>query len=352
MKVLVTGGGGFIGSHIAEYYAHKGAEVTVIDNLSRRRLLHASVMGYPPTYNWDFLRKFKNIRLLKADVRNGVAVKEAARNAEAIFHTAGQVAVTSSVTNPVVDFKVNALGSFNVLEAARLNDATVVFCSTNKVYGGNVNLIPVTATGLRYEFSDPHYSNGIPESFSVDASPHSPYGCSKLSADLYVQEYGFTYGLKTGVFRMSCIYGERQFGIEDQGWLAWFVRAVLTKSRLTIYGDGKQVRDVLHVEDLVRAFDLFLKRKIGHEVFNIGGGRANTVSLLELLALLEALTGLTPRYDYSDWRPADQKVYISDISKAFNLLGWRPRIDPKRGVERVLKWTREVRPSALRRNME
>ncbi len=190
----------------------------------------------------------------------------------------------------------------------------------------------------RYVFQDGNYVDGIPEDFPVDHTGHSPYGCSKLAADLYVQDYAHTYGLKTGVFRMSCIYGERQFGVEDQGWVAWFVIATLTGRPITIYGDGRQVRDVLYVGDLVRAFDLFLSSGIKHEVFNMGGGPTNTLSLLELLGLLGSLTGKTPVVRFSEWRKADQKVYVSDISKAKRLLGWSPTVSPKEGVSRLVSW--------------
>lgn len=258
-----------------------------------------------------------------------------------IIHTAAQVAVTASITDPRMDFEINALGTFNVIEAARLNDSALVFCSTNKVYGENVNKIEVAERETRYEFADPRYKNGIPETFPIDLISHSPYGCSKLAADIYVQDYAHTYGLKTGVFRMSCIYGERQFGVEDQGWVAWFVIATLTGRPITIYGDGKQVRDVLHVSDLVYAFDRFMNSTQKQEVFNIGGGPRNTLSLLELLELLRDFTGKTPRVSYASWRPADQKVYISDISRLAEKLGWQPTVRPRDGVNGLISWVLE-----------
>jgi CDP-paratose 2-epimerase len=248
------------------------------------------------------------------------------------------VAVTTSLNDPRTDFEANALGTFNVLEAARLNDSTLIFCSTNKVYGENVNRILVKEGPLRYEYDDPHYANGIPESFSIDHTGHSPYGSSKLSADIYVQDYAHTYGLRTGVFRMSCIYGERQFGVEDQGWLAWFVIASIMGRPITIYGDGKQVRDVLYVKDLVAAFDRFLRSGTKHGVFNMGGGPENTLSLLELLDLIKKTTGRYPELRYDNWRPSDQKVYISDITKARETLGWKPTTSPLDGVVQLIKW--------------
>jgi CDP-paratose 2-epimerase len=337
MKILVTGGAGFIGSHVAEHYAKKGSEVIVLDNLSRVEILGKKVGD--PIYNWNYLKNnYRNIKLIKADIRNFEEVKATSKDVDAIVHAAAQVAVTTSLSDPRIDFEINAFGTFNVLEAARLNDAALIFCSTNKVYGENVNKIPVKEEEKRYCFADEKYRNGIPETFPVDLCGHSPYGCSKLAGDIYVQDYAHTYGLKTGVFRMSCIYGERQFGVEDQGWLSWFVIAMLTDKPITIYGDGKQVRDVLYIGDLVEAFDRFLNSNLKHEVFNIGGGPDNTLSLLELLDMLKKLTGKNPSITFSSWRPADQKVYVSDISKAKRILCWWPKVDPRNGIKRLVEW--------------
>jgi len=265
------------------------------------------------------------------------------KDVDAIVHTAAQVAVTTSLVNPKTDFEVNALGTFNILEAARLNDAALIFCSTNKAYGENVNKIPVKEEGRYYRFADERYRDGIPETFPVDLCGHSPYGCSKLAGDIYVQDYAHTYGLKTAVFRMSCIYGERQFGVEDQGWVAWFTVTTITGKPITIYGDGKQVRDVLYVDDLIHAFDAFLQRKnqLAGEVFNIGGGPENTLSLLELLDILEQLTGRRSKITFNGWRPSDQKVYISNISKAKEKLEWRPKVSPKEGIKKLVDWVFE-----------
>jgi CDP-paratose 2-epimerase len=337
MKVLVTGGAGFVGSHVAEYYAKKGSEVIIFDNLSRVEIQGKSVGD--PLYNWNYLKNnYCNIELVKGDIRSFEKLKEAAEGSELIVHTAAQVAVTTSVVNPRVDFDVNALGSFNVLEATRVNDAVVVYCGTNKVYGENVNKIAVIEREKRYDYADPKYKNGIPEEFPIDLTGHSPYGCSKLAADVYVQDYAYTYGLKTGVFRQSCIYGERQFGVEDQGWVAWFVIATLTDRPITIYGDGKQVRDVLYVSDLVEAFDRFINSNLKHGIFNVGGGAKNTLSLIELLDMLKELTGKSHHTSFADWRPADQKVYISDISRAKNVLNWEPKVSPSEGVRRLVEW--------------
>ena len=334
---MVTGGTGFVGSHVAEYYAKKGNAVVAFDNLSRAKILGKGVGD--PLYNWNYLKNnYGDIELVKGDTRNFDEVKVASKDVDAIVHTAAQVAVTTSLSDPRTDFEINTLGTFNVLEAARLNDVALVFCSTNKVYGENVNTIPVREERKRYCFADEKYRNGIPETFSIDLCGHSPYGCSKLASDIYMQDYSHTYGLKTGVFRMSCIYGERQFGVEDQGWVAWFVIATLTNQTITIYGDGRQIRDVLYVGDLMQVFDGFLGSKLNHEVFNIGGGPQNTLSLLELLGMLKELTNKDANLNFAEWRPADQKVYVSDISKAKTLLSWRPKVNPRNGAKRLVEW--------------
>jgi CDP-paratose 2-epimerase len=343
MKILVTGGAGFVGSHVAEYYAKKGDEVIVFDNLSRAELL-----GYetPYTrYNWNYLKRYECIKLIKGDIRDAEMIKERAKNADVIIHTAAQTAVTTSLEYPKTDFEVNAIGTFNVLEAARKskNNPCLIFCSTNKVYGDNVNKIPVTEKEKRYEFADEKYKNGIPEDFPTDLCEHTPYGCSKFTGDIYVQDYAQRNKIDAAVFRMSCIHGTRQFGVEDQGWVAWFTIATLMEKPITIYGDGKQVRDVLYVTDLVNAYDLFVQKRdeIHHGVYNIGGGVENTMSLLELLHILEDLTGKRSKITFDNWRPSDQKVYISDISKVKRILGWQPEVSPKEGVGRLAKWVGE-----------
>ena len=338
MKILVTGGAGFVGSHVVEYYAKKGDDVVCFDNLSRGQLLGKSIDA---DYNWNFLKKFKNVKLVKKDIRNFKDLDEESKNIDVIIHTAGQTGVTSSLIDPKIDFDINAFGTFNVLEAARKNDVkTILFCSTNKVYGDNVNSINVNEKEKRYEF-EKKFENGIPESFKTDLCEHTPYGCSKLSADIYMQDYAHLHGLKTGVFRMSCIYGTRQFGVEDQGWVAWFTIATILGKPITIFGDGKQVRDVLFVSDLVNAYDLFIKSKLKNGVFNTGGGPKNTMSLLELLDILEKITGKKSKISFSDWRPSDQKVYISDIKKAQKDLNWKPKVNPNEGVKRLAEWVNQ-----------
>jgi CDP-paratose 2-epimerase len=340
VSILVTGGAGFIGSTVAEYYAKQGKQVIVFDNLSRFSTLPYGSQKNALN-NWNYLKKnYQNIRLVKGDVRNFNEITEVSSEVSAIIHTAGQVAVTTSVKDPRTDFETNALGTFNVLEAARRSKTNpgIVFCSTNKVYGSNVNNIPVKEKEKRYSIVGERFALGVPEDLPTDLCEHTPYGCSKFVGDLYVQDYAYIYGLKTGVFRMSCIYGERQYGVEDQGWVAWFVIATLLNKPMTIYGDGKQVRDLLFVSDVVAAYDAFLKSNLKHAVFNIGGGPNNTLSILELLDTLETLTGKKVTPSFSDWRPSDQKVYISDIRKVSSTLAWKPLISPKQGVKRLVDW--------------
>ncbi len=333
-KILVTGGAGFIGSHAAEFYAKKGHEVVVYDNLCRSKLLNKSDKN--SMYNWNRLKKYKNIKLVKADILDTRTLSSHVKDVDTIIHTAAQTAVTTSISDPESDFKTNAAGTFNVLEAARKNNVgTVVYCSTNKVYGENVNKLKVAEKKTRYEFRD---IKGIPEGFETNMCEHTPYGCSKLSGDVYTQDYARLYGMKTGVFRMSCIYGPRQFGVEDQGWVAWFSIATALGKPITIYGDGKQVRDILYVSDLIEIYDSFINSKLKHGVFNTGGGPKNTLSLLELLDMLKRYMGKRSQTKFSEWRPSDQKVYISDISNAKNALFWKPKISPIVGVKLLSEW--------------
>jgi len=213
----------------------------------------------------------------------------------------------------------------------------VVFCSTNKVFGANVNKVPLKEEETRWAFAGEH-AGGIPEDFSIDHCEHTPYGVSKLTGDLYMQDYAHLYGIKTGVFRMSCIYGTRQFGMEDQGWVAWFTIAALTGQPITIFGDGKQVRDLLWVDDLIDGYQAFLGSDKAHGVYNMGGGPENTLSLRELVSHLESRVGAKLPISFADWRPSDQKVYVSRISKVQRELGWSPKVTPHQGVERLIDW--------------
>jgi CDP-paratose 2-epimerase len=338
--MLVTGGAGFIGSHAAEYFSRRGYAVTVLDNLSRGRLLKRDDPN--ALHNWNHLSSVPRVELVRGDVCDAETIQPLVARADVIVHAAAQTAVTTSTVDPETDFRNNALGTFQVLEAARRagHKPTLIYCSTNKVYGENVNAVDVVEEKQRYRFPS-EWKTGIPETFSIDRCEHTPYGCSKLAGDLYVQDFGYLYGIRAGVFRMSCIYGTRQFGMEDQGWVAWFVIAALSGRPLTIFGDGKQVRDVLWVEDLVRAWEAFIDSKHHVEVFNMGGGPENTLSLLDLLEMIAAETGSPPAVAYDDWRPSDQKVYISDIRRARERLAWAPRVSPREGVAQLIGWTRD-----------
>lgn len=343
MPLLVTGGAGFIGSHVAEYYASMGEEVVLYDNFSRSSLLGKDAEY--ARYNWQHLAsRFKNVTLVEGDIINLEMLKQSITGFDMVVHAAAQVAVTTSVSDPLTDFMTNAYGTVNVLEAARKADSSLIYFSTNKVYGNNVNRIPLKTEGSKYMFSDESFEDGIPEDFPTDGTVHTPYGCSKLAADLYVQDYAHVYGLNTVVFRLSCIYGERQFGVEDQGWLAHFFRQALSGKAITIYGDGKQVRDVLYVGDLEEAVNMAFQKisKIRGEVFNIGGGPENAVSLLEAIGYIEQLTKNKVNLKFGDWRPADQKVYVSNIKKAEKVLGWSPKISWMDGLKILYEWMNDA----------
>jgi len=276
-----------------------------------------------------------------ADVRDASAIAEAAHQADVIVHLAGQVAVTTSVTNPRDDFEANALGTFNTLEAARLSERNPVFifASTNKVYGG-MDDVKVVEDATRWRYAE--LPNGCSESQPLDF--HSPYGCSKGTGDQYTRDYERIYGLRSVVFRQSCIYGPRQFGVEDQGWLAWMTIAAVTGRKITIYGDGKQVRDVLHVDDLLDGYDAAIARieVAKGRVYNMGGGTQNILAVwAEFGPLLEELLGKKIEVDWADWRPGDQRVFYADYSKARNELGWSPKIGLKSGIERLVNWVKE-----------
>ncbi len=335
-KWLITGGAGFIGCHAAAALHGAGHRVVLVDNLSRR--------GAESNLAW--LRDQGVTDFVKTDVRDAKAVSEVVArhaDADAVLHLAGQVAVTTSVTDPRSDFEINALGTFNVLEAVRTDAGgrpAVLYSSTNKVYG-NLEHVRVVERDGRYAYED--RPDGVDESEPLDF--HSPYGCSKGAGDQYVRDYARIYGMKTVVFRQSCIYGTRQFGIEDQGWVAWFCVAVTTGQPFTIFGDGKQIRDALWVGDLIDAYAAALERidSVSGEVFNIGGGPANTLSLRELVARLETSSGRTLKPPFSDWRPGDQRVFVADVRKAGRLLGWRPKVSVESGVDRLIAWVRDNR---------
>jgi CDP-paratose 2-epimerase len=309
----------------------------VLDNLSRR--------GSAANLQW--LRDRHGAAafdFVQADIRDAAAMLDAARGYEAVYHLAAQTAVTTSVTDPRTDFEINALGTFNVLEAVRRSapEAVIIYSSTNKVYGGMEDA-PAVELATRYILPD--YPRGVGEDRPLDF--HSPYGCSKGAADQYVRDYGRIYGLNTVVFRQSCIYGQRQMGVEDQGWVAWFVIAAVTGKNITIYGNGKQVRDLLHVDDLVRAFRM-ATQKIDitrGQVYNLGGGPENTLSIwAEFGPLLTELAGreIVPAA-FADWRPGDQPVFIADVSRAGREWGWQPQVSVREGIARLAQWVQENR---------
>jgi len=341
MRILITGGAGMVGSHSAEIFALKNPKnkIIVLDNLMRSK-----IFGYDKNsveFNWNYLKKFKNIECIKGDVRNDKDVAKAiGKGVDVVIHTAGQPGVPSSVRMPKEDFSINAFGTLNVLEAARKKsrETIVVYCSTNKVYGENVDKLTLAEQEKRYTFKD---VAGVNEDMCTDLTGHTPYGVSKLVGDLYVQEYSHIYKMKTGVFRMSCTYGTRQFGFEDQGWVAWFIIATLFNKPITIYGNGKQVRDMLYADDLVDAFQRFINSDLERGLFNIGGGPDNTISLIEFLEELEILTGKKPKIKFSDWRPSDQKVYITDTSKLEKTLDWKIKTPVKEGIKKLTEWVKE-----------
>ncbi|MBI5842589.1 MAG: GDP-mannose 4,6-dehydratase [Chloroflexi bacterium] len=333
---LITGGAGFIGSNYVARLLSRGreAKVTIYDNLSRA--------GAPRNLEW-LKQTFdeKSFDVIVGDVREADKIAEAARRSDVIVHLAGQVAVTTSVTNPRDDFESNAIGTFNTLEAARLSgrNPTFIYASTNKVYGGMEDA-EVVEDATRWHYKDLTF--GAPETQPLDF--HSPYGCSKGTGDQYVRDYFRIYGLPTVVFRQSCIYGPRQFGIEDQGWLAWMIIAAVTGRQITIYGDGKQVRDVLHVDDLMNAYDAAIANidRAKGQVYNMGGGAGNVLAVwAEFGPMLEKLLGKPIPVARSDWRPGDQRVFYADYRKAERELGWKPKISLEEGVEMLYEWVQE-----------
>ena len=329
MKSIVTGGAGFIGTNLVAHLLEKGDDVVVYDNLSRH--------GTERNVAWLNEKYGDQFRLVVGDVRAYGLLAETVTNADVLYHLAAQVAVTTSVSDPRTDFETNALGTLNVLEAVRERapHAIVLYASTNKVYG-EMSDVPVVERGSKYEYLE--LADGISETRSLDF--HSPYGCSKGAGDQYVIDYARIYGLQTITFRQSCIYGCHQFGNEDQGWAAHFAISAVLDHPITIYGDGKQVRDLLYITDLLRAFDL----AVGHigttagRVYNIGGGPANKISLLGLIGLLERKLGKTIKYSFAPWRPGDQKVYVSGIKRAQEDFDWVPQVTVEDGVSQLLDW--------------
>jgi CDP-paratose 2-epimerase len=340
MRAVVTGGAGFVGCHLADALISRGHDVVVIDNYFRPGVQH--------NVEWLRSRHGQRFKLVQADIRDYQAIAEAMRAAEAVYHIAGQTAVTTSVTNPRQDFEINALGTFNVLEAARLvgRNPILIFTSTNKVYGGMED-VAITEEATRYRYAD---RSGIDESQPLDF--HSPYGCSKGAADQYVRDYARIYGLRSVVFRMGAIYGPHQFGTEDQAWVAHFAISAIMQRPFTIYGDGKQVRDVLYIDDLTQAFLLATDSidTTAGRIYNIGGADFNVSIWIEFQPLISRLLGreVEPA-GFADWRPGDQLVYISDCGRAQREFGWSPTTRLEDGLATLLAWASDSKP-LFRRN--
>ena len=335
-SILITGGAGFIGTNYAARLLSRGDEVIIFDNLSRE--------GTPRNIDWLKSTYGDNsFHLITEDIRNANAILTAAKSVDVILHLAAQVAVTTSVEDPRTDFEINALGTLNVLEAARQspNKPPVLYSSTNKVYGDLENVKVLEGENNYYL---PDQPDGISESQMLDF--HSPYGCSKGAGDQYVRDYHRIYDLPTVVFRQSCIYGPHQFGIEDQGWVAWFVIAAVTGRPITIYGDGKQVRDVLYIDDLLSVYDLAVQHidKTAGQIYNIGGGTKNTLAIWkEFGLLLEKEMGHEIPVEWQPWRPGDQRVFIADIRKAKEDFNWEPETDVNTGIRKLFDWVRANR---------
>ncbi len=329
--VVITGGAGFIGANLANRALSAGHRVTILDDFSRP--------GTSENLEWLREGHGEAVHATVGTVTDTAVCLDVVKGAEVVYHLAGQTAVTTSVADPRLDFEINALGTLNILEAAREagHKPTVVYSSTNKVYGARED-VGTVEQATRYAYAD--LPNGVPESQPLDF--HSPYGCSKGAADQYVRDYARIYGIPTVVFRQSCIYGPRQMGVEDQGWLAWFIIALVTGQPITIYGDGKQVRDLLYIDDLLDAFELAVERidTTRGQIYNIGGGADNAISIWwELKPLVESALGrAVPDPAFSSMRPGDQPIFIADIARAQRDFGWAPRVSAPDGIHRLTDW--------------
>jgi len=335
---LITGGCGFVGSNIAACLIEKGEKVTLLDNLSR----------FGASHNLEWLRGLGSLDFIQCDTADAGALAKAVQGLrpDVIFHLAGQVAMTTSVKDPYNDFRTNVLGTMNLLEILRMNapEAALLYSSSNKVYGSLAG-VRLTEEATRYTALD--YALGVDEHAPLDF--RTPYGCSKGAAEQYVLEYARTYGLRTAVFRHSTIYGGRQRSTFDQGWVGWFCMQALAQKKnpssepFTISGDGKQVRDLLHVGDAVSCY-LEAARQIDGikgEAFNIGGGAANSCSLLELFGMLEGMLGISLKFTKLDWRHEDQRFFVADNSKISTTTGWMPQVSRKEGISKTLAWIKE-----------
>lgn len=333
--VLITGGAGFVGVNLAHRLLSDGRRVIIYDSLSRP--------GVEKNLEWLSSTHDKNLEVVIGDVRNRKELVAHVHRSSQVFHFAAQVAVTTSLVSPIDDFEVNARGTLNVLEAVRTAPVPpgIIFTSTNKVYGG--------LEDLAFEPKATRYVPSGDGAESIDSSRpldfHSPYGCSKGAADQYVLDYARSFGISAVVFRMSCIYGPHQYGNEDQGWVAHFLIRAFDEEPITIYGDGKQVRDILFVDDLVDAFLAAADRidKLSGQAFNIGGGVRNSISLLEIIERIEAITGVRPAVNMSEWRTGDQRYYVSNHRQFTRATGWRPTVEIDEGLQRLYDWLRKSR---------
>ena len=331
-NILITGGAGFIGTNAVHYFAKKGWNVCLLDNLSRK--------GSEENLRWLQSQKNYSFIFKKIDIRDKIDVDKLFQenSFDALIHLAGQVAVTTSIDDPREDLDINIIGTFNLLESIRKYSPNTIMinASTNKVYGELENY-DVLEKDLSYKYKS--HPNGISESAILDF--HSPYGCSKGSADQYVIDYARIYDIKATTFRQSCIYGPRQLGSQDQGWISWFIISSLSKRTINIYGNGKQVRDVLYIDDLIRAYDLAISQSsnITGEAFNIGGGSSNSISLIQCINMIAEILDTKVEYNFSDPRPGDQKIFVSDINKISKALNWEPIYSVKKGVSNLINWT-------------
>lgn len=329
MKVFITGGAGFIGYNCCNFFLKKKFKVKILDNLSRKTSI----------INFKTLKKNKNIIVQIGDIKDYSKIENSILSfkPDLIINCAGQVAVTTSISKPRIDFETNVIGTFNLLEVLRKNKlkSKFIHLSTNKVYG-NLNSLKLKTKKYRYDFANK--KNGIDENCNLDF--HSPYGCSKGSADQYVIDYKRIYNLDTYVIRQSCIYGPNQYGLQDQGWVAWFMICSILKKKISIFGNGKQVRDILHINDLVELFYKIFKnkKKLSSNVFNCGGGSKNSLSILELLEYINKLNKNKIKYNFKKERQGDQKIFISNNKLLKKSFKWYPKINKFAGIKSLHKW--------------
>jgi CDP-paratose 2-epimerase len=350
-EILITGGAGFIGSYLAEYFASKtkANNITIIDNLARDNIFH-HCFEKELENNLTLLKGYANIRFIRKDLRDYEFIKNLIRKNtfDYIFHASGQTGVNFSIKNPIMDFEHNLRATINLLEALKLSNSNPKFFyfSSNKVFGRSVNELDITQGETRYLFRDPTFQ-GISESFPVINTQHTSYGTSKLCSELYIQEYAYTYDIDYLILRMSCIYGPRQCGGEAQGWVSHIIKKTFRNEPIMIFGNGKQVRDLLYITDLLKFIELTLEKDVVKEIFNIGGGINNAISIIELIKFLEQILDKNIPYSFENWRIADQKIYISDISKAKEMLKWKPKISPKLGINKMVNWYQDNKNYSL-----